>query len=75
MGFGSYVAACAEVSVNAGGELRVHRDREIFKRLLAGFANAQFGAADAGIEYRIRNEFGRGCINVFRDNEISDASY
>jgi isoquinoline 1-oxidoreductase beta subunit len=25
MGFGSYVAACAEVSVNAEGELRVHR--------------------------------------------------
>lgn len=25
MGFGSYVAACAEVSVNAGGELKVHR--------------------------------------------------
>jgi isoquinoline 1-oxidoreductase subunit beta len=25
MGFGSYVAACAEVSVNAAGELRVHR--------------------------------------------------
>ena len=24
-GFGSYVAACAEVSVNAAGELRVHR--------------------------------------------------
>jgi len=25
MGFGSYVAACAEVSVSAGGDLRVHR--------------------------------------------------
>jgi isoquinoline 1-oxidoreductase beta subunit len=25
MGFGSYVAACAEVSVNAAGELKVHR--------------------------------------------------
>ncbi len=25
MGFGSYVAACAEVSVNAEGELKVHR--------------------------------------------------
>ncbi len=25
MGFGSYVAACAEVSVNAAGDLRVHR--------------------------------------------------
>jgi isoquinoline 1-oxidoreductase beta subunit len=25
MGFGSYVAACAEVSVSADGELRVHR--------------------------------------------------
>ena len=25
MGFGSYVAACAEVSVNAKGELKVHR--------------------------------------------------
>ncbi|MEY2952763.1 MAG: hypothetical protein RLZZ401_850 [Pseudomonadota bacterium] len=24
-GFGSYVAACAEVSVNAGGELKIHR--------------------------------------------------
>ncbi|MBL0122136.1 MAG: xanthine dehydrogenase family protein molybdopterin-binding subunit [Betaproteobacteria bacterium] len=25
MGFGSYVAACAEVSVNAAGELKIHR--------------------------------------------------
>ena len=25
MGFGSYVAACAEVSVSSGGDLRVHR--------------------------------------------------
>ena len=25
MGFGSYVAACAEVSVNDGGQLRIHR--------------------------------------------------
>jgi isoquinoline 1-oxidoreductase beta subunit len=25
MGFGSYVAACAEVSVNAEGKLKVHR--------------------------------------------------
>ena len=25
MGFGSYVAACAEVSVSAGGELKIHR--------------------------------------------------
>ena len=25
MGFGSYVAACAEVSVNNAGELKIHR--------------------------------------------------
>ncbi|MBM3409378.1 MAG: xanthine dehydrogenase family protein molybdopterin-binding subunit [Betaproteobacteria bacterium] len=71
-GFGSYVAACAEVSVNADGELRVHR--------IVAATDCGHAANPQQIEAQIEGSFVYGLSALFgqctvKDGRIEQANF
>ena len=63
-GFGSYVAACAEVSVNADGELRVHR--------IVAATDCGYAANPQQIEAQIEGSFVYGLSALFGQCTVKD---